>query len=95
VVSDDTKISADGSDVTRVVFSVVDTYGASRPSVNGTVEIQLTGPATLIGDNPFPLGDTGGVGAVWIRSKRGVTGEALLVAKHTFLGSQQIMISIE
>jgi len=94
MVSDDEFIMADGSDVTRVVFRVVDTYGAPRPLVDGSVQLQLTGPATLIGDNPFPLGDTGGVGAVWIRSKRYVPGDALLVAKHPSLGSVQVKITI-
>ena len=38
------------------------------------VTLTLTGPATLIGDNPFAFGDYGGLGAVWIRSLAGQTG---------------------
>lgn len=94
LVADDRRLRADGSDATRVVFRAVDAHGAPRPSTQGSVRFQLSGPATLIGDNPFPLGETGGVAAIWIRSRRRYTGDAVLVAEHTSLGSARVTISV-
>lgn len=68
VVSDDDTIQADGSDATRVTFRAVDRFGNPRPYVKGMVRISLSGPAVLVGDNPFAFEATGGVGAVWVRS---------------------------
>ncbi len=84
MVADDTELQADGSDSTRVVLQVVDQYGNLRPSTVGEVQLELIGnAATLIGDNPFPIGDTGGAGAVWIRSSGlGNKGAVLVVAEH-------------
>ncbi len=45
------------------------------------------------GDNPFPIGSTGGDGAVWIRSAGvGITGGVVLVATHQFLGTADVEI---
>jgi len=85
MVADDSTLVADGSDMTRVVFRIVDAYGAPRPSIHGSVQLQLTGPAIIVGENPFPLGEAGGVGAIWIRTKQSLTGEVVLTAKHTTL----------
>jgi beta-galactosidase len=68
MAADDARLVADGSDGTRVSFRAVDRYGAPRPYVAGDLEITLSGPAVLVGSSPFPLGATGGAGAVWVRS---------------------------
>jgi beta-galactosidase len=91
---DDDSLTADGSDSTRVQLQVVDAYGAPRVSRTGDVTLALSGPATLIGDNPFPLKDTGGVGAVWVRSQPGVTGEVVVRATHDSLGSGEASITV-
>ena len=49
-------------------FRAVDAYGNARPYVSGEVQLSVTGPGVLIGDNPFAFGDAGAAGAVWIRT---------------------------
>src|SRR5260370_15449195 len=60
---DDATIVADGSDATRAVFRAVDEYGNLRRYRAGEVTLTLTGPATLIGDNPFAFRTYGGLRA--------------------------------
>ena len=89
---DDVTIRADGSDATRVVFRAVDAYGNQRRYLTGEVTLTLTGPATLIGDNPFAFGEYGGLGAVWIRSLAGQPGTITLGATVPQLGQAQIQV---
>ncbi len=89
---DDANIVADGSDATRAVFRAVDEYGNLRRYPAGEVTLTLTGPATLIGDNPFAFGAYGGLGAVWIRSLPGLTGNITLAASQPELGQAQVEV---
>ena len=89
---DDATIVADGSDATRAVFRAVDQYGNLRRYPAGEVTLTVTGPATLIGDNPFAFGDYGGLGAVWIRSLAGHTGTITLAASQPELGQAQVQL---
>jgi len=89
---DDATIVADGSDATRAVFRLVDQYGNLRRYHAGDVTLTLTGPATLVGDNPFAFGDYGGLGAVWIRSLPGQTGTITLAASQPELGRAQVQL---
>ncbi len=89
--SDSPSLMADGADSTRVVFRVTDEFGELRPYATGAVLLDLTGPATLIGDNPFAL--WGGLGAVWVRAGE-TAGQAILTARHPTLGSRKIVIDI-
>ncbi|MBI5094875.1 MAG: glycoside hydrolase family 2 protein [Candidatus Hydrogenedentes bacterium] len=59
-------LAADGSDCTRIAFALTDRYGNIQPYATGVVELTVTGPATLIGENPFAL--VAGRGAVWLRA---------------------------
>jgi beta-galactosidase len=69
LIADDDTLTADGSDATRLVFRVLDQYGAPRPFTNGGVVFHIDGPGVIVGDNPFTLlDDSGGVGAVWVKS---------------------------
>src|SRR4029077_5976642 len=63
---DDTVISADGSDATRAVFRAIDRYGNQRRYRSGEVALNLSGPAMLVGDDPFAFGQYGGLGAEWV-----------------------------
>ena len=90
--ADDATIVADGSDATRAVFRAIDEYGNLRRYPAGMVTLTLSGPATLIGDNPFAFGDYGGLGAVWIRSLAGQTGSVMLAASEPRLGQAQIAV---
>ena len=92
--ADDVELTADGADATRVVFRVTDRYGANRPFAGGHVALTLQGPGIVIGDNPFDLKESGGVGAVWIKSKHGKPGTINLTATHSSLGSQSVEIKV-
>jgi beta-galactosidase len=90
---DDATIVADGSDATRAVFRAADKYGnLRRHPAGGQVTLTLTGPATLLGDNPFAFGAYGGLGAVWIRSQPGQTGTIILTASQPELGQAQVQV---
>jgi len=90
-VADDPTLLADGADTTRVVLRVTDEFGAVRPFSNDAIRFELTGPAALIGDNPFAL--VGGAGAVWIRAGE-TAGKAVLTAHHPYLGGQTVEIEV-
>jgi beta-galactosidase len=92
MAADDAAILADGSDATRVVFRAVDTYGNQRRYMSGNVTMSLSGPAVLVGDNPFAFGVYGGLGAVWIRSLAGQQGTITLAAAHPLLGKAQVKV---
>jgi beta-galactosidase len=82
---------ADGADTTRVVLRVTDEFDAIRPFANDAIRFELTGPAQLIGDNPFVL--VGGTGAVWIRATE-QAGTVHLTAHHPNLGAQHVTLEI-
>jgi beta-galactosidase len=88
-------ISADGSDATRAVFRAIDAYGNQRRYASGTVTLSLSGPATLVGDNPFAFGQYGGLGAAWIRSLAGQPGAITLTASHPLLGQAEVQVRSE
>ncbi len=91
---DDTEIFADGADATRMVFRVVDRYGAPRPYVTGQVVLDIEGPGVLVGDNPFDFAAAGGVGAVWIRSLPGRAGTVTVSASHPALGDTMARVRV-
>jgi beta-galactosidase len=92
MIADDSAIVADGSDATRAVFRAIDAYGNQRRYASGQVTLDLSGPATLVGDNPFALGAYGGLGAVWIRSQAGNPGAISLIASHPLLGQAEVQL---
>jgi len=87
VLPDDTDLVADGADTTRVVFRVTDEFGAIRSLANDAIQLEIDGPAEIIGDNPFAL--VGGTGAVWLRAKE-QAGRVRLTASHPVLGQRQV-----
>jgi len=88
---DDTMLIGNGADTTRVVLRVTDEFGAIRPFAADAVRLEITGPAEIIGDNPFSL--VGGQGAVWIRTLE-MSGKARLTAVHPTLGVQQVEFDV-
>jgi beta-galactosidase len=94
LAADDTEIDGDGVDATRVAFRVLDRYGAPRPYAGGQVSFDVTGPAVLIGDNPFDFAAAGGAGAVWIRSLPGSPGAVVVTASHPGLGSAVARVEV-
>jgi beta-galactosidase len=90
--ADDTQLVADGADATRLVFRTVDKYGAPRPFERGAVALALSGPGIIVGDNPFVWDDSGGAGAVWIKTVANQLGRIHVTATHARLGKQSIRI---
>jgi beta-galactosidase len=86
LVVEDASIEGDGSDMTRITFRALDAYGNQRPYPTGDVALTLTGPGTLIGQNPFEFATYGGVGGAFIRSQRGSSGLVTVTAEHPTLG---------
>ena len=94
LTADHRALQADGTDTTRVSFRAVDAYGNQRPHVTGDVQLSLTGPARLVGDNPFPFGSYGGAGGVFLRSIPSRSGAVTVTASHTMLGSSTIRLTV-
>ncbi|MEP7024129.1 MAG: glycoside hydrolase family 2 TIM barrel-domain containing protein [Actinomycetota bacterium] len=95
LTADDTSLEADGSDATRVTFRAVDAYGHHRPHLTGSVQLFISGPGTLIGDNPFPFGSYGGVGGAFVRTQAGVAGTVTVTAHHPTLGRTSVRIRVK
>ncbi|MGH3435313.1 MAG: glycoside hydrolase family 2 protein [Sciscionella sp.] len=93
MAADDTELDADGADATRLALRAVDRYGAARPYVSGHVTLSVRGPATLVGDNPFPFDATGGAGAVWLRTVGGHAGAITVRASHPRLGTASATVT--
>jgi beta-galactosidase len=91
LLPDDSALIADGADTTRVVLRVTDEFDAIRPFANDAIRFELSGPAELIGDNPFSL--IGGTGAIWIRAGE-QPGTVRLTAHHPYLGAQHVEFEI-
>ncbi|MGI8450339.1 MAG: hypothetical protein ACR2MP_24825, partial [Streptosporangiaceae bacterium] len=94
LAAEDRAIEADGTDATRISFRALDAYGNQRPHVTGRVTLAIAGPATLIGDNPFPFAGYGGVGSCFIRSRPGRTGLVRVSARHPSLGRAQAQLAV-
>jgi beta-galactosidase len=92
---DDQSIQGDGTDATRFTFRALDAYGNQRPYPAGDVTLSLTGPATLIADNPFPFEAYGGVGGGFVRSRPGTSGTVSLTATHETLGRRTVTLTVE
>src|SRR5260370_41762608 len=91
LLPDDKSLIADGADTTRVVLRVTDEFDSIRPFACDPIHFELTGPATLIGDNPFTL--VGGQGAVWVRAGD-QPGKVRLTAHHPHLGAQHVELEL-
>ena len=92
LLPDDTELVADGADTTSVVLRVTDEFDAIRPFAADAIRFELSGPAELIGDNPFTL--VGGQGAVWVRAGE-MPGKVKLTAHHPYLGTQHVEFEVK
>ncbi|HEX6526811.1 MAG TPA: glycoside hydrolase family 2 TIM barrel-domain containing protein [Streptosporangiaceae bacterium] len=93
LTADDTAITADGSDATRITFRVTDAYGNQRPYATGDVTLSLSGPGVLVGRNPFPLERYGGAGGGFVRSVPGAAGRVTVTARHARLGVASVVVT--
>ena len=92
---DDAAIVADGSDATRVWFAVGDEHGAPVVHLEGNIAVSLDGPGELLGDRSFVMAETGGVGAVWVRGRRGAHGPVTITVRHPRFGAQHVTLQLE
>ena len=92
--ADDTELLGDGADATRLVVKVTDKYGSQRLHSTGDITFGISGAGTLVGDNPFPLSDNGGAGAVWVKSSANNYGNIIISATHPSLGTKTVDISV-
>lgn len=92
--AEDAALVGDGSDATRLLFAAVDKFGAPRAFAGGTVTLKIDGPAQIVGDNPFSLEESGGVGAVFVRTLSGRAGTVRIEARHSSLGSASATIQV-
>lgn len=95
LIADDDKIIGDGTDAVRVVLEVVDKFGSPRLLAGGDVNFELEGPGEMLGDNPFRLADSGGVGAVWVKAKPNSSGRITLSATHSFYGTKSVTMNVK
>jgi beta-galactosidase len=93
LTADDTTITADGSDATRITFRATDAYGNQRHRATGDVTLSLSGPGVLVGSNPFPLGRYGGAGGGFVRSLPGTAGHVTVTARHARLGVASVVVT--
>ncbi len=91
VKPDDVELDGDGRDATRVVLAVTDEHGNLRPFATGAIQLTVTGPGEIVGENPFSL--AGGAGAVWVKAKE-AAGTIRLEARHQYLGKQTVEIRV-
>jgi Glycoside hydrolase family 2 C-terminal domain 5 len=92
---DDASIEGDGTDATRFTFRGLDAYGNQRPYPTGDVTLTLSGPATLVADNPFPFATYGGVGGGFIKSQPGTSGAVTITAAHPTLGQASGQLTVQ
>lgn len=52
---DDGELFGNGSDATPIAFRVTDKFGAPRAFGGGAVSFEVTGPGTIVGNNPSTL----------------------------------------
>ncbi len=63
---DDAALAADGADMTRLVFAIVDYYGNPLPYVTRVISFEIEGPGELIGENPYAI--IGGQAALYVKA---------------------------
>lgn len=90
--ADDKRIKADGMDTTRIWFQTVDAFGSPVSCLEGAARIAMNGPATMIGDEAINFADSGGVGAIWVRSRAGEEGSVTVTVDHPRFNTQSITI---
>ena len=91
VKPDDHELEGDGRDATRLVLEVTDSAGNLRPFATGAIQLSISGPGEIVGENPFSL--SGGAGAVWVKTKE-AAGTIRLEAHHQYLGKQTVEIQV-
>lgn len=87
---DDTELNADGSDMTRLIFKIVDQYSNPLPYAISIIHFEVEGEADIIGANPFPL--IGGQAAIYVKARRN-PGDITIRAQSSNLPSAEIKLT--
>lgn len=90
IEADHNHLDADGCDVTRVVFRMVDQVGNLVPYINDFITIEVEGPGEVVGPKQVAL--IGGCIAAWIKTKP-TPGVIRVRAVSSRLTSEQIEIT--
>jgi beta-galactosidase len=90
--ADDAELRADGSDMTRLVFRIVDAFGNRQPFATAAVSFEVEGPGRLIGENPFAL--VGGQAAVYLAATE-TPGAVTVTARAPRLPEARVQITIQ
>jgi len=90
---DDERIVADGRDATRVEVAIVDRHGVPRGRTQSFAEFELEGPGVLVGESILDLAETGAVGAVWVRTRRGEPGRIVLRVSAPGFGAENLVLT--
>lgn len=72
----------------------MDKFGAPRAFAEGNVSLHLEGPGILVGDNPFDLASSGGIGAVYIRTMVSRAGYLKVTATHPQLPPASVELRV-
>ncbi|MFN8378330.1 MAG: glycoside hydrolase family 2 TIM barrel-domain containing protein [Anaerolineae bacterium] len=89
--ADDAELVADGADMTRVVFRIVDRFGNRLPYATAAVAFEIEGPGKLIGENPFAL--VGGQAAVYVAASE-TPGTVTFTARAPRLPEARVVITV-
>jgi beta-galactosidase len=90
--TDHDELNADGADMTRLVFKIVDQFGNRLPYTNQVISFEIDGPADLIGENPFAL--IGGQAALYVKARH-EPGDVTIVAKTMRLPAAEKSLTIK
>jgi beta-galactosidase len=88
---DDTELQADGADMTRLVFALVDKYDNVLPYVNRVISFEIEGPAELIGETPYAL--IGGQAALYVKARHEI-GAVTIRAKADRVPNAEVSLTI-
>jgi beta-galactosidase len=91
LAADDGSLNADGADMTRLVFRIVDEFGNRLPYCTTAVAFDVQGAGKLVGENPFSL--VGGQAAVYVRAGE-TAGEITVTARAARLNEAVVKIRV-
>ncbi len=92
LTADDDAIDADGADMTRIAFQIVDRYGMRLPHAHAVVTLTVEGEADLIGVNPFPL--VGGQAALYLKARHTPGAVIVRAQAHPFGFSAELTLTL-
>ncbi|MBE0689325.1 MAG: hypothetical protein IH587_04290, partial [Anaerolineae bacterium] len=89
---DDAELHADGIDMTRLSFQVVDKFDMRLPHAHAVVTFQIEGEADLIGVNPFPL--AGGQAGLYLKARHTAGVVTIRATAHPYGFTAETQVTI-